>query len=85
MTQHDRAQTTAFPMMQTKSIFVALAATLFAPAAFACDYPERATVANGTTATKDEMVASQKSVKTYMAAMEEYLSCIETEEQDAVA
>ena len=53
--------------------------------AFACDYPQRATIATGQTATKEEMIASQKSVKSYMTAMEKYLVCIENEENDAVA
>ena len=71
-------------MTLSKSI-PALVLTILAPAAFACDYPQRADVANGQTASKDEMVASQKAVKTYMSDMENYLACIESEEQDAVA
>lgn len=58
---------------------------LAAPVASACDYPRRASIADGATATKDEMIVSQKSVKEYMAAMDEYLTCIETEEADIVA
>ena len=50
----------------------------------ACDYPERATVPDGATASKEEMIAGQRSVKDYMAAMETYLSCIEAEEAAAV-
>ena len=49
--------------------------------AFACDYPESAEIPNGTTATRDEMLAGQQAVKDYIAAMEEYLACIEEEEQ----
>ena len=56
-----------------------------APAAFACDYPQRVTVPNGDTATKDEMIAGQKSVKAYVAAMEEYLTCIASDEEIAIA
>jgi len=53
--------------------------------AFACDYPHRADVPDGTTATKEQMIEGQRSVKAYMGAMEEYLSCIEAAEQETVA
>ena len=56
-----------------------------APLTFACDYPHRADVPDGTTASKDEMIAGQRGIKTYMGAMEEYLSCIEATEQKTVA
>lgn len=60
-------------------------AMLFAAqGALACDYPQRIDVPIGATATKDDMIAGQKGVKTYMAAMEEYLACIEDEEAQAV-
>lgn len=55
-----------------------------AQGALACDYPQRVDVPNGTTATKDDMIAGQKGVKTYIASMEEYLSCIEADEAQAV-
>jgi hypothetical protein len=58
---------------------------ILTPMAFACEYPQRANIVTGQTASKEEMIASQKSVKTYMAAMEKYLACIESEETDAVA
>lgn len=58
---------------------------LAAPIAFACDYPQRASVPNGNSATKDEMIAGQKAVKAYMAAMDEYLACIASEEEVAKA
>lgn len=66
---------------------ILLAATLFlaAPGAFACDYPHRAEVPDGTTATKEQMIEGQRGVKAYMTAMEAYLSCIETAEQETVA
>lgn len=64
-----------------------IAATLlfFSPFALACDYPQRAELPNGSTATKESMLAGQKSVKAYMAAMDEYLACIDTGEKEAVA
>ena len=72
-------------MKKVTQISVAVAATLLLGNAFACDYPKRADVPNGTTATKEEMLAGQNSVKEYMSVMETYLACIEKEEQDTVA
>jgi hypothetical protein len=60
-------------------------ALLLAPFAIACDYPQRASVPDGNTATKEEMIEGQRGVKAYIAAMEEYLACIESAEQDTVA
>jgi hypothetical protein len=50
---------------------------------FACDYPNRALVPNGSTATKEEMVEGQRGVKAYVAAMQVYLDCIVEEEKTA--
>ena len=72
-------------MNTTSRIAIACALVFFSTAAFACDYPKRAKLPIGATATTEEMLAGQKSVKAYMAAMEEYLACIDTEEKDAVA
>ena len=72
--------------MNIKSRITITAAILFlANAAYACDYPRRANLPNGSTASKDEMLAGQSSVKAYMASMEEYLACIDTEEKASVA
>jgi hypothetical protein len=71
--------------MTHKIKLAVLSILLFAaPAVFACDYPQRIDVPDGATASKDEMIAGQKSVKAYMAEMEEYLSCIAAEEEAAV-
>lgn len=78
-------------MMTVKSVrkefAVAVASTLLfaSPLALACDYPGRPDIPIGSMASKDEMLAGQRSVKAYMAAMEEYLACIDQEEKDAVA
>ncbi|MEM6511695.1 MAG: hypothetical protein AAF660_01675 [Pseudomonadota bacterium] len=65
-------------------ILPALIALFAAQTAVAeCNYPARAKIADGATASKEEMIASQKSVKAYMAAMETYLTCIAEEEQSA--
>jgi len=65
---------------------VIAAVTIFAaPLALACDYPHRADVPDGTTATKEDMIAGQRGIKAYMSSMETYLSCIEAAEQETVA
>lgn len=58
---------------------------LSAPLSLACDYPHRANVPDGSTASKEEMIAGQRGIKAYMSAMEEYLSCIESAEQQTIA
>jgi hypothetical protein len=71
-----------------KKVIRAVAATvLFAAPAFglACEYPERPTLPDGSTASKDEMIAAQSAVKAFLASVDEYLNCIEQEEKDAVA
>ena len=57
----------------------------FSAQALACEYPERVDVPNGASATKEEMLEAQKSVKTYVTAMETYLDCILEEEKAARA
>ena len=64
---------------------VSVALLFFAQSAFACDYPARiADMPDGNVATRDEMIAGKKAVQSYLADMEEYLSCIEGEEAQAV-
>ena len=64
-----------------------IATVLFAMPAFgfACEYPERPTLPDGSTASKDQMIAAQTSVKAFLAAVDEYLTCIEEEEKEAIA
>ena len=50
-------------------------------ASFACDYPARLSIVNGSTATQEEMVQSQRDVKKFVAEMEVYLECILEEEK----
>ena len=71
--------------MNIRSISLASLLFLMGTPALACDYPARAKIVNGTSATKEEMIASQKSVKAYLAAMDEYLACIDEEEKSARA
>lgn len=63
----------------TFSIFFA------AQSGFACDYPERVSIPNGGTASKDDMLEGQKGVKDYVASMEVYLECLVDEEKAAIA
>ena len=52
--------------------------------AFACDYPERPSIPDGSAASKDELLAAKDSIQDYMAKVDEYLNCIEGEEKAAV-
>ena len=63
---------------------LAAGTVLFAQPAVACDYPARPDIPDGATASKDEMLAASASVKDYLAKVDEYLTCIEDEEKDAV-
>jgi hypothetical protein len=56
-----------------------------AQSVFACDYPDRVTIPNGGTATKEDMLEGQRGVKKYVAEMEVYLTCIVEEEKVARA
>ena len=56
-----------------------------AQSGFACDYPERVNVPNGTTASIDEMRAGMKEVEQFKADMQTYLACIVEEEKAARA
>ncbi|MCI0516517.1 MAG: hypothetical protein L0Y45_01655 [Woeseiaceae bacterium] len=68
------------------TIAISALAFLFAShASVACEYPAKVSIANGATATKEEMIASQAAVKKYVADMEAYLACIVDEEKAAVA
>jgi hypothetical protein len=56
-----------------------------APMSFACDYPERPSIPDGSTASKEELLAAKDSVADYLAGVDDYLTCIETAEKEAVA
>ncbi len=72
--------------MKTSAILAAgLAILVAAPLAYGCDYPRRPDLPVGSKASKDEMLEGQRSVKAYMASMEEYLTCIDQQEQEIVA
>ena len=70
----------------TKIIKLALTASLFlgSTMALACDYPDRPQMPDGSTASKDDLLAAKADVQAYVAAVDEYLTCTESEEQAAI-
>jgi len=62
---------------------LALLAVGFAGVSLACDYPPLVAVPDGASATIDEMVAAQQTVRSYMDAMDTYLNCVNDELQAA--
>jgi hypothetical protein len=56
-----------------------------APMSFACDYPERPSIPDGSTASKEELLAAKDGVADYLTGVDDYLTCIETAEKEAVA
>ena len=68
----------------TKTV-IATALFAFPAFGFACEYPKRPTLPDGSVASKEQMIAAQTSVKAFLEAVDEYLTCIEQEEKDAVA
>jgi len=65
--------------MNVFKVCLAVLASGLASAAFACDYPPLVAVPDGNSATIDEMVAAQASVKAYMDSMDVYLNCVNQE------
>jgi len=58
---------------------------LAAPLSFACDYPERPSIPDGSTASKEALLAAKNEVSEYLAEVDNYLTCIENAEKEAVA
>jgi len=56
-----------------------------ASTSLACDYPERPSIPDGGTASKDELLAAKDAVNAYLAGVDSYLPCIEDAEKAAVA
>lgn len=48
-----------------------------------CEYPRSPQLPNGELASEDEMRAAQKDVRAFLAAAEEYLSCLSAMEEQA--
>lgn len=53
--------------------------------ALACEYPDTPHIPDGSSASKDELLSAKANVQSYIAAVDEYLTCIETAEKEAVA
>jgi hypothetical protein len=53
--------------------------TTCATAAYACETPAMIPLPDGKTSTEQQLLAAQKEVKAYMAAMNEYLACVDGE------
>lgn len=71
--------------MKKLTFTVCVSSLLFAGSTLACEYPESPTVPNGSTASKEDMVAGQKDVKSYIKTLEDYQKCIVAEEEAARA
>ena len=72
--------------MKTKlSIATGTLLLITAPLAFACDYPERPVIPDGSMASKEDMLAAKAAVTTYLEGVDAYLLCLEEEEQAAIA
>ena len=65
---------------------LALGAILFLTSslALACEYPSRPHIPDGDAASKEDMLAAKSDVQTFLAAVDEYLRCVEAEEKAAV-
>ena len=71
----------------TRMIKFSIASLLFLASslAIACDYPERPSMPDGSTASKDELLAAKAAVQEFITKVDEYLLCTEAAEQAAVA
>jgi hypothetical protein len=71
----------------TRMIKICVASILLFATSFAVasDYPERPSIPDGSTASKEDLLAAKNSVQDFIAKVDEYLTCIETAEKTAVA
>lgn len=72
-------------MNKTIKIAIGCLLLIAAPITFACDYPERPNIPDGSTASKEELLAAKDSVGAFLAGVDDYLTCIESTEKEAVA
>ena len=75
-------------IMMNKATFClipCLSLTIAAPLALACNYPDTPHIPDGSTASKDDLLAAKANVQSYIAAVDDYLTCLESEEKAAVA
>ena len=72
--------------MKTVLSLALVAAFMAVPGYAACSYPKAPdNVPDGNNATLEQMLASQKAVKAFDAAITAYQSCLETENNEALA
>jgi hypothetical protein len=73
-------------MDMKKLACVLVLAAMTSPSWAACNYPKKVTkMPDGKSASRDEMVATQKTVKQYQTDMSTYLECIKTEHHASLA
>jgi hypothetical protein len=72
--------------MKTLLSLAVIAALGAGPAFAACNYPKAPdSIPDGSTSTLEQMLAGQRSVKAFDAAITEYQNCLETEHNAALA
>jgi len=65
-----------------KKVLLSTCLLFVAQAGLACDYPsDRVKIPNGNTTSKEDLLAAQRGVKTYLAALLTYRECIVEEEK----
>jgi hypothetical protein len=68
-------------MNKMTKLLISLALVFITPFALACDYPAPPkNLPDGSSATKDDMLAGVKTISEYQAEMAEYLDCIEADQ-----
>jgi len=65
--------------MNTLRFLILLCASGATTSALACEYPPLIAIPAGEDATMEELLTAQADVRTYMAAMETYLTCVNDE------
>jgi hypothetical protein len=72
--------------MKKISCLILLAACVVSPAWAACNYPAApAKLPDGSTSSREDMIAGKKLVETYNGEMNAYLGCIKKEYDESVA
>ena len=69
----------------TRKAITGLIVILASPFALACEYPATPHIPDGASASKDDLLTAKADVQDYIAAVDEYLNCIESAEKEAVA
>ena len=72
-------------MTKFSQLILASSLLVAAPFVFACDYPQRPEIPEGSSASKEEMIAASKAVKAYQGEMTGYRDCIDAESTATIA